>query len=61
MVDIFSKAKDIPLLSTGLKYFISSTVKTSTLANSTEVKKALKQSCRLAVDTLGILDRATAS
>lgn len=61
IVDIFAKAKDIPQLGTGLRYFIPSTVKPSTLATSTEAKKALKRNCRLAVDTLGILEMTTAT
>ena len=43
MVDVFSKTKDIPQLTTGLQYFIPKTLMSSNLSNTPKAKKSLKR------------------
>jgi hypothetical protein len=61
MVNVLSKAKDIPQLTIGLRYFIPKTLTSSSLSTTPKARKALKRNCRLAVDTLGILDTVSVS
>jgi nucleolar MIF4G domain-containing protein 1 len=61
VVEIFSKAKEVPQMVTGLRYVIPTTIKQSSLVTDPTEKKALRKNCRLAMDTLAILHMATAT
>jgi nucleolar MIF4G domain-containing protein 1 len=58
VVDTFAKARDAPQMLAGLQFFLRTHVRKSSLATSTEQQRALKASCRTAIDTLILVTSA---